>query len=473
MTVARHHASSSIDQLPAIVSGMIEHAGATAPRRLKLRYLRRKPGRGLVAVYALPAGDPPLACLHIRESAMRGAGLQWGVETLLEAEVTGTWPEVVQIPALGLTLQAFPEDAGFPALAEVHRVHPGGPALAGVCAALRVATGDNLFTPSSVSSDPLRYKPSDRCVLRFTAQPGGETVIGKVYADPSAAASVHRRMDELYRHQLDESRAAAAARRMGPPLLPQPLVLVDTLGLTISEDVRAPKDGRADRVTEGGKLLRPQSSPASSIAAIATVATGLARLHVYPVQGEWASRTAAMEAKRVLARSEQLATHAPTHAELARAIGDRVATALVTASAAAPRAVHGSFKPAQLLFHKDRLFITDFDQLCVADPALDVGYFLAYLRPPSLWYHRRGARAWYDEHERVFLTTYAAALMDMSVDRAEAQSTTARSHLYAAALMFKIANRRPNRLNSVRAGELDAILAEIAACVGLGIAGSC
>jgi hypothetical protein len=39
--------------------------------------------------------------------------------------------------------------------------------------------------------------------------------------------------------------------------------------------------------------------------------------------------------------------------------------------------------------------------------------------------------------------------------------------------MFKIANRRPNRLNSVRAGELDAMLGEIGACVDRGIAGPC
>ena len=41
------------------------------------------------------------------------------------------------------------------------------------------------------------------------------------------------------------------------------------------------------------------------------------------------------------------------------------------------------------------VFLVDFDQFCLADPALDVGYFLAYLRPAGLWYHRAGRRAWF------------------------------------------------------------------------------
>jgi hypothetical protein len=40
-----------------------------------------------------------------------------------------------------------------------------------------------------------------------------------------------------------------------------------------------------------------------------------------------------------------------------------------------------------------------------------------------------------------------------------------RSRLYEAALIFKIATRRVNRLNSPRPHELAAMLAEIAACL--------
>jgi hypothetical protein len=473
MTVAPTSPITSIDELPGLVAAIIDRAGAPGPGRLALRYLRRKPGRGLIAVYALPAGGPPLACLRVAESAMVAAGVRLGAGTLTEADVTGTWPGVVQVPAVGVTLQAYPEDADLPALAEIHAVEPGGVAFLGVREALREALGDPAFAPRSVSSEPLRYKPSDRCVLRFTAQPGRETVVGKVYADRAGAASVHGLMAELYEHQRGESETAVAGRPLGPPLLPRPLALVDDLGLTLSEDVRGSAGGKTEPVSEAGKLLHPSAPMTSAAEALAVIAVGLARLHTYPPPPGWPARTASSEATRAVRRAEQLAAYAPGHADRALALGDRVAAGLEATPPARSRAAHGSFKPAQLLFRGDRLFITDFDQLCAADPALDVGYFLAYLRPPSLWYGHRDARGWYDALERVFLQTYTGALADLGCGRLEAEHVAARSHLYSAALMFKIANRRPNRLNSVRAGELDAMLAEIGACVDRGIAGPC
>ena len=174
-----------------------------------------------------------------------------------------------------------------------------------------------------------------------------------------------------------------------------------------------------------------------------------------------------------MTRAAQLADYAPRDADRALALGERVADRLASTAPAPLRATHGSFKPAQLLFRGDELFITDFDQLCAADPALDIGYFLAYLRPPALWYRRHGARAWYEAVEGQFLTTYAAALSDLTGDRAEAEAATARAHLYSAALLLKIANRRPNRLNSIRPGELDAMLAEISVCLERGGADTC
>jgi hypothetical protein len=322
-------------------------------------------------------------------------------------------------------------------------------------------------------SEPLRYKPSDRCVLRFTAHPGLETVVGKVYADGAAAASVHRRMAELYEHQLGESQVTAAGRRLGPPLLPRPLALVEGLGLTLSEDVRGPANGEAEPVSEAGKLLHPRAPKPRSADAVAVIAIGLARLHAFPLPPGWPARTATDEATRAVGRAKQLGAYAPDHAERAVALAERVSERLEATATAAARAAHGSFKSAQLLFRGDRLFITDFDQLCAADPALDVGYFLAYLRPPSLWYRRRDAREWYEDLEQVFLETYTRTLAELGCGRSDADRVAARSHLYSAALMFKIANRRPNRLNSVRAGELDAMLAEIGACVDRGIAGPC
>ena len=470
MTVADSRPITSIDKLPGLVAGIIERAGAPAPGRLALRYLRRKPERGLVAVYAVPAGSPPLVCLRVAESAMVAAGLRWGYEALMKADVTGTWPGVLRLSTVGLTLQAFPEDSDLPALAEIHAVETDGAAFLGIRDALREAMVDASFAPRSVSSEPLRYKPSDRCVLRFTAHPGSETVVGKVYSDRAVAASVHDRIAELYQHELGETQATAAGRRLGPPLPPRPLARVDGLGLTISEDVRSSK---SEPVLGAASLLNPRAPFTRSAEAVAVVAVGLARLHTYPLPGGWPSRTAISEGKRAVRRAEQLAIYAPAYAERALTLAGRVAGGLEKTGIVEARAAHGSFKSAQLLFRGDQLFITDFDQLCAADPALDVGYFLAYLRPSSFWYESRGVREWYDALQRVFLETYTRALGDLGCERLEAESVAARSHLYSAAVMFKIANRRPNRLNSVRAGELAAMLSEIGECVDSGTAGPC
>jgi aminoglycoside phosphotransferase (APT) family kinase protein len=41
---------------------------------------------------------------------------------------------------------------------------------------------------------------------------------------------------------------------------------------------------------------------------------------------------------------------------------------------------HGDLTPSQLLFDGPRVGILDFDKLCQAEPSLDLGRFLAYLR---------------------------------------------------------------------------------------------
>ena len=118
-----------------------------------------------------------------------------------------------------------------------------------------------------------------------------------------------------------------------------------------------------------------------------------------------------------------------------------------------------------MLFHSQRVFIVDFDGFCLADPALDVGYFLAYLRPSGLWYHRPGMRPWFETSAERFVTAYRHALGEHGVDGATTDGILHRTPLYEAALLLKIATRRANRLNSPRPGELSAMLAEIAQCL--------
>src|SRR5207245_2695418 len=119
----------------------------------------------------------------------------------------------------------------------------------------------------------------------------------------------------------------------------------------------------------------------------------------------------------------------------------------------------------QLLFHSHHIFVVDFDGFCLADPALDVGYFLAYLRPSGLWYQRSGMRQWFERAAEVFVSTYRQAMLERGIAEAAVDGILKRSRLYEAALLFKIATRRANRLNSPRPKELSAMLREIATCL--------
>jgi thiamine kinase-like enzyme len=122
---------------------------------------------------------------------------------------------------------------------------------------------------------------------------------------------------------------------------------------------------------------------------------------------------------------------------------------------------HGSYKPSQLMVRGSAVFLVDFDQFCLADPALDVGYFLAYLRPAGLFYRRAGRRAWFEESAGIFLSTYLHRLAERGESPATCSGIARRAPVFEAALLLKIAARRANRLHSPRPGEVSAVLDEV------------
>ena len=146
-------------------------------------------------------------------------------------------------------------------------------------------------------------------------------------------------------------------------------------------------------------------------------------------------------------------------------LADQLATRLEMLQPDAYRPAHGGFKASQLLFHSHKAFVVDFDGFCLADPALDVGYFLAYLRPSGLWYHLPGMKPWFESAAEVFTSTYRHAMIELGITEEAVDGILQRSKLYEAALLFKIATRRVNRLNSPRPKELAAMLKEISACL--------
>jgi aminoglycoside phosphotransferase (APT) family kinase protein len=77
---------------------------------------------------------------------------------------------------------------------------------------------------------------------------------------------------------------------------------------------------------------------------------------------------------------EQIGRDAPLLAQWLAGILDDVAAEALSGAPQEPVLSHGDFTPSQLLFSGRRVALLDFDGLCAAEPAFDLGRFLAYLR---------------------------------------------------------------------------------------------
>jgi hypothetical protein len=498
----------SIIDLPNIVTLLYQRAerpllpGAQGAPGLFVRYLRRKPARGLAVIYMvdeLGSADKTHAnapdrsvSLTLDESALDGARILFtkaqAQEAPLEVQETG----VLRAKDIGLSVQTFPADNSLPALAASCDTTPHSALFEALQSAARIQLGDDTWQLVFARAVPVRYKPANRCVIRYHlalehGQDDGATsrnltLFGKVYADPEQARSVQALQQRLYDEQASKTSVERNAQsdegtfvvaHSGVPLLPRPLGMIESIGLTFNAAVQPSKQN--EQLLTGTRALRPrmETGKGGEITDLVIpteelwlTAIALARLHTSTVHpDENAPRTGAKEAKRARERASLIAGHSPTQAEEVLRLAEQLATGLEALQPDLYRPAHGGFKASQLLFHSHKVFVVDFDGFCMADPALDVGYFLAYLRPSGLWYHRPGMMPWFQAAADVFTTTYRQAMLELGVTAEAIDGILQRSKLYEAALIFKIATRRVNRLNSPRPKELAAMLEEVAACL--------
>jgi aminoglycoside phosphotransferase (APT) family kinase protein len=275
------------------------------------------------------------------------------------------------------------------------------------------------------------------------------TVVAKLYRQPHEAQAAQDLLVDL--------RAGAGAGWTA-----RPLGVVPGLPLALTEDLGSSRDPVPAR--SGLDVVGPGS--AEAFAVITRAARALAELHTSrPDVCEPASRTAADEAAKAARRAGVLEVYLPELAPRVRQVAGALGAALAALPMDTVRPAHGSYKPSQLLVRDGAVFLVDFDQFCLADPALDVGYFLAYLRPAGLWYHRPGLREWFEAAAQAFLTAYLGRLAERGETAETGAGIARRAHVFEAALLLKIAARRANRLHSPRAGELAAVLAEVSRCL--------
>ena len=411
-------------------------AGRGADReRPPLRYLRRKPGRGLVAVFGPGAAGDIYTVTVDERSLLEGSD---------GAALSGS------------TVQEFPVDPKLPHLAAVMAPaeHPD------LAAALEATAREVHGVPSEepllgVDAEAVRYKPGDRCVLRYRLRFGGPgtdaatrtcTLVAKLYRERSEAEAAD---DLLVRLRTDAAVAWTA----------RPLGVVPGLPLALTEDLGSSRDRVPAR--SGLRIVHPGSDDAVDV--VRRAARALAELHTGGLDtGSLSRRTGVDEAGKAAKRARLLEQYVPDLAPVVRDVAEALCATLDGLPTDVLRPAHGSYKSSQLMVRDGDVFLVDFDQFCLADPALDVGYFLAYLRPAGLWYRRAGRRAWFEAAAEAFLSTY----LDRIAERGESAATGAgiaqRASVYEAALLLKIAARRVNRLHSPRPGEVAAVLDEVA-----------
>nr|HET6901808.1 phosphotransferase [Ktedonobacteraceae bacterium] len=489
----------SIMELPAIISLLCERANypllpeAKGTVSLFVRYLRRKAERGLAIIYTVDdvptkglPGQPGQTAAHkahaknpnrsvsltLDEQALDGARIRFSASQAQQTPLVVQASGVLNADELGLSLQTFPADDRLPMLAASCDTTPQGPLFRALEGAAQATLGSTAWHLSSAEAIPVRYKPANRCVIRYNLtveqdEPSTRrtlAIFGKVYTNPEQARSVYALTRKLYDEQGEDTTHR--------PILPRPLGISEELGLTFNEAVMPTAEG--ERLRTGIQALQPQveQDRAGNITRIILpseelqlTAQALARLHNSAVRPQQETpRSGAKEAKRARERAALIAARNPTQAAEVQSLAQELATRLETLQPDSYRPAHGGFKASQLLFHSHEVFVVDFDGFCLADAALDVGYFLAYLRPSGLWYQRPGMRQWFTEAAEAFLHAYQQAMRNNASEET-VTGIVERARLYEAALLFKIATRRVNRLNSPRPRELAAMLREITLCL--------
>jgi hypothetical protein len=489
--------------LPSILTQLFEQAqqpllpDIQGELGLFVRYLRHKPGRGLTVIYTVDQVDAPhktrgndpnrAVSLILDEQALSGTRIRFNAQQVYQAALEVLPSGVLHIPELGITVQKFPVDASLPALAAGCDTAPHSALWQALQRAAQTQLHDERWQLTLVNAVPVRYKPASRCVIRYhlqlirgqgqalslRADMLGEqktlTIFGKVYADSELASYVQSLQQQLYEEQI---------KARDHPILPRPLGMLASPGLTFNEAIQPPMDHASDEkwnvLRTGMRALQPQLEygRGGTITQILIpeeelrlTGQALACIHCSTVRFKGEHRTGATEAKRARVRAGLIAARHPAQTDEIQTLAEQLASQLETSQPESYLPAHGGFKASQLLFHSNHVFVVDFDGFRLADPALDVGYFLAYLRPSGLWYHKQGMRQWFEQGAMAFFAAYREAMLTRGITHEIIESIRERSRLYEGALIFKIATRRANRLNSPRMQELSAMLTEIKACL--------
>ena len=333
------------------------------------------------------------------------------------------------LPALAMAVSVFPIDGELPGLVRV--TDPDETA-----ALFNGALGAGPYRVAAAS-----YSRRRRCALRYEAGDPRSPVVayGKIANDGGGR---NTRM------------VTRALRNAGADFnVPRVLVERPDLGLVVLEGIAgAPRVAQLLRARVRG--TEPPSDAPPLEEAVATCGRIAATLHRIDLplarrrtlEAEIAPLREAIEVVRRYSR-ELAARIEPALASVESRAADTPAESDVTA--------HGDFSYTQLLFSGDEHGLVDFDGVCRAEPALDLGHFLAYLRFATV--KAVGGDVSHvaplgDELEAVFLDAYRCA------DGPSVGVVSERVRLYETVSMLRLAVHAWQKFKPQRLGRILAVL---------------
>jgi hypothetical protein len=254
---------------------------------------------------------------------------------------------------------------------------------------------------------PLRYRPGKRCTVRFdlwlrSARAGSirpQTIFGKLYHNAAKASAVYAEMQMLANSTLVET---------GQVVLARPIAFLPELSLILQEPVNGVP---LDLLLSHPKRMLTSDPRARN--GVGRAATALAALHNVEL---CSGRERPIDAE--LAKYKRRAAGvAHVDAALGAHLGELVVMlssgmTQLAAWGAEVRLIHGDCKPSQFLVGAPDIALLDFDHCGMADPAVDVGAFLATLRQLNVFHTlKTGSKdlSLYYLLEQLFLKEYLSA----------------------------------------------------------------
>lgn len=350
------------------LTGLLDECLPGDPQpRLDLLRTKYKPGRKLTAYYRLPAGHGRHATRHLAVS--------WSAEprtadpAAAAASAAGSMTEEVRGPFTRLAagspdgrtlLLVSPADPAMPQLGRLNDLRHLG-ALAAEPADRRA------WTPERVTLRTVRYRPGQRHVLHASVDGGAHGVFVKTDRDDSGARAVAVAGD-LREPLARRCPGAAPVQPLGYSPADSAALWRQVSGQPLSRLVPASTSRATRLVRLVGRAVRALHDHPS---ALARQPAGRAGVHTHSSDAEI---TATLRA------GEHIAALLPTVGRSYGALVAEVGHRLDRIGGEGSVLIHGDLKCDNLIVDGDRLTILDLDRVCWADPALDLGKFLADLR---------------------------------------------------------------------------------------------